>query len=741
MWRLAFVVGDPGPDRDSALDAILREAPTPVRRVDGDRGAFPVATRGTMVVEIESSVTLAQRVIRELLDAGLTVVIVTRSQDLAESFPQWSPRVVSSGPPIDYESIDFPDFDFEAGLPDADYADPGILPAEGIPAEELERWPTMGLPRPEATPEKPDLIPAVRRSRVVSVAVVDGAGRAATGGLPPELPFLVRVGIGAPRAGSILPPTTPPFPEELLGDPDEGWWLQAVLSRDGQVVQSGAIFLPRTGEGFVCSCTPGDRHRCTESDRSPWLSLSVIAPRSPGVQQLQLALHLGAAAIQAFEIEVAVGDGGPAPVGRAVFTLSKELAELDRFGDRAMSIRLGDLAEGRHYLVVNDAAGTRVGTELSDAQAGDAARSLRAVLFDRQLSETGGGWRSLYDDGFAKSEKDYVADLWAMARAGSSAYLGIFPDVDDRLTMRRALAAGSGPATIQVALAEGSRAVIPWQLVYDLPIQDGAGLCPSVHELGPAGAGPAGSGGVPDRCPHAAGHDQRHGVLCPYGFWGLAHVLEVPPSSGRMTLAAATSEARPAAVVVGLNAELAGADWDRQRAVLDRLGAASVVTTDVEALRDAVIGGADLLYLFCHGRRVTGAGSSSGGLALDFGRGGTLRPEDVSFWAELSPAVRWESRRPLVVLNGCYTGERLPETLTDFASAFVRSTGAAGVLATEVTMEQRLAAYAMSAFVAAWGSGGGVGAAMRQVRWQLLARGNVMGLAYSPYCDAGLRLP
>ena len=41
----------------------------------------------------------------------------------------------------------------------------------------------------------------------------------------------------------------------------------------------------------------------------------------------------------------------------------------------------------------------------------------------------------------------------------------------------------------------------------------------------------------------------------------------------------------------------------------------------------------------------------------------------------------------------------------------------------------------------ALGSGMSVGQTVRELRWELLVRGNVMGLAYSPYCDADLRIP
>jgi hypothetical protein len=97
----------------------------------------------------------------------------------------------------------------------------------------------------------------------------------------------------------------------------------------------------------------------------------------------------------------------------------------------------------------------------------------------------------------------------------------------------------------------------------------------------------------------------------------------------------------------------------------------------------------------------------------------------------LRPRVRWVERRPFVVLNGCHTGERLPETLTDLGSAFVESTGAAGALATEVALGRRLACHLMDVFIGAWARGDGIGAALRSMRWDLLRRGTVMGLAYS----------
>jgi hypothetical protein len=748
-WELAVVMGEPGAQREEAVARCLREARRPVVTVgDEERplrayGEYGVGGGGTIVAELAGEVERSFEVIGRLLAAGAAVLVVTvyRLPGVRARFSGRAVHTIGYGRPL---PVDADGYESQpvGGRPRGEPLPQGEPPEEQPPRGELPGDERPGDRAPWAEPgtggQYRDIpIGAPPVGRFVNVAVADGAGRQVSGAVPAGLPYLIQVGIGGRRAESILGGSSPAFPERFLSPADDGWWLQAVLSREGGPVAEGALFLPRTGDGFACGCTPGERHVCTEGDRAPWLDLAVLAPRAAGAEQLQLALYFGVAAVQAFEIDVAVGARGPAPSGRVVFTLSRDLAELDRFGGRAVSIRLGDLRAGRHYVVVNGAEGASVGSSIADAQAGEAARSLRAVLFDRQLTDASGRWESRYDADFGKSPGDFEADLRAMAQEGVRAYLAMFPNVGDRDALAAALAGGAGPAVVQVAQAEGSRAVVPWQLVYDLPILDGAPACRSVREFGPGSAAAV----VPGRCPYADGHDPALGTLCPFGFWGLAHVLEVPPSGGELTLAERTGADRPPTVVVALNETLAGRDWDGQRAVLDRLGTASVVTTSVAALRGAVAAGADLLYVFCHGRRVTGAGSAAGGLALDFGPGGMLTPEDVSFWASLSPRIRWVRRRPLVVLNGCYTGERLPETLTDFASAFVQSTGAAGVLATEVTMEQRLAAYSMSAFVTAWGAGRGVGEALREVRWQLLAKGNVMGLAYSPYCDADLRLP
>jgi len=61
------------------------------------------------------------------------------------------------------------------------------------------------------------------------------------------------------------------------------------------------------------------------------------------------------------------------------------------------------------------------------------------------------------------------------------------------------------------------------------------------------------------------------------------------------------------------------------------------------------------------------------------------------------------------------------------------------VIGTEITIEQGLGGWAMELFLSALRDQP-VGAAIRSMRWAMLARGNLIGLAYTPYCLAGLAI-
>jgi hypothetical protein len=198
------------------------------------------------------------------------------------------------------------------------------------------------------------------------------------------------------------------------------------------------------------------------------------------------------------------------------------------------------------------------------------------------------------------------------------------------------------------------------------------------------------------------------------------------------------------ATVVAASSTLSAKETTRHMEALAGLGGVELPPLErVVALRDRLgRSDMDVVYLYCHGGRDRPAGATAPDAVLELGPGrrDRFKPLDVSMWARSKWARdHWRSRQPVVVLNGCHTTEMLPDTLADFVVGFVAAR-AAGVIGTEVSLDQRFAGVAMELFLAALHAGAGVGQAMRHMRWELLSRGNVMGLAYSPYCAATLAL-
>jgi hypothetical protein len=145
----------------------------------------------------------------------------------------------------------------------------------------------------------------------------------------------------------------------------------------------------------------------------------------------------------------------------------------------------------------------------------------------------------------------------------------------------------------------------------------------------------------------------------------------------------------------------------------------------------------DVVYLYCHiiddpnwpDRQVP---------AIQLGAE-QVNGKDIRGWARYSRGHPWSRRHPLVILNGCGSAARPPGSLSNLVEAFTDGAGASGVIGTEITIEQGLGGWAMELFLSALRDRP-VGAAIRSMRWGMLAHGNLIGLAYTPYCLAGLAI-
>jgi hypothetical protein len=289
-----------------------------------------------------------------------------------------------------------------------------------------------------------------------------------------------------------------------------------------------------------------------------------------------------------------------------------------------------------------------------------------------------------------------------------------------------------------VSRIANSRFVFPWALVYDLALEPGNSgryvECRLLREWERA----ATLIDDAERCPFEAEHGALN-TICPFGFWGIRHVIEQPPSMlpGRRLPPDIPVARHPPRVVVALSLHL---DKELTASHLGRL--APVLQCDsLERVRDALAREIEIAYFYVHGRRVPIAGAEGRMAGLEIGEGETFEPAHLAAWrlAKIWPPGHWRETSPLVFINGCHTVEITPESLLNFVDSFMAA-NAAGVIGTEITLEQKLAGEAAELFFEHFRGNLSVGEALRRMRIQLLKKGNLLGLAYSAYCSADLRL-
>jgi hypothetical protein len=149
----------------------------------------------------------------------------------------------------------------------------------------------------------------------------------------------------------------------------------------------------------------------------------------------------------------------------------------------------------------------------------------------------------------------------------------------------------------------------------------------------------------------------------------------------------------------------------------------------------------DIVYFYCHCDYTEAAPAVGLKPYLRFDAAQAITPSVISTWARTGwPKPQLLARHPLVVINGCRTAERKSSSLTGFVDAFANRAGAAGVIGTEIPIDQAIASWAMGLFFDAVCQGATVGMALRHTRWAMFGRGNLMGFAYTPHCLANLTL-
>lgn len=291
------------------------------------------------------------------------------------------------------------------------------------------------------------------------------------------------------------------------------------------------------------------------------------------------------------------------------------------------------------------------------------------------------------------------------------------------------------PGQVQIASKQSARLVIPAAMIYDYPLDDGRpsaqySLCPTFQKALKDGQPLAETECFQGNCP-SHGQDT---VICPSGFWGFRHSLGLPVSIGEAPDAPAEIPVEgdvTLAVSVSTDPDLAlrplheqhlqalGFEWE----YADSRDGALEMLKQIEP---------EMVYFYCHG------GLQNGLPYLSLGEPGSERFTPSSLF---NKRIRWRKIRPLVFINGCHTTQLTPERALDLVTAFVATSHAAGVVGTEISIfEPIAAAFAEECFRRFLLEKETLGDAIRGTRLKLLQEGNPLGLVYIPYALPGLHL-
>lgn len=588
-----------------------------------------------------------------------------------------------------------------------------------------------------------------------------------------ETEYDLRIKIGRREAWDSEenpPPFVVPYESERS---DRGYWLDVIATSesDGFNVEKEryALFLPDEGESWVCGCERDVVHHCRESEREDSLYVRVTTPSAPGEAALRIGFYFKNNLLQSRLFTAWVAAEVPEGEDKGYksvtdYILTRSFTNVARFPPRTLNIFTNENPGGSHGLIA--VAGEHVRHNvLSETTTLALLRTGRENLRDTHLELTVPPKyhqttkeilvpaqyepRTKTIDGVtnAKTPTHFKNDLRTLAKFGSELWVALFSGRrDSRRVFRKLLAAQT---TIQFCRARKNREkddvpppILPWALVYDIDLlgddQSEWPFCQLLDNWSP---------GKPlidlevKKCPHDNGLNHRQNIICPFGFWGFKHILEHQPSWPDEQVAAIKLSDEKPDVAVGLSLQLDKPKDHVQelKARLSNRASITVADSKEDILKMLSTSDLEFVYLFCHGTRNKKPGEDVWLPCLTVGEGEPLTVADLMNWSDSLPDNHWMTS-PLVFINGCHTAELSPEALADFVNEFIDAK-AGGVIGTEVSLGQDLASEAALLFFShLLDNGGNVGFAMRRMRWDFLSKGNLMGVAYTPYCSADLHL-
>jgi hypothetical protein len=329
------------------------------------------------------------------------------------------------------------------------------------------------------------------------------------------------------------------------------------------------------------------------------------------------------------------------------------------------------------------------------------------------------------DEGYKwKTQGDMeLLNTWlpALADAGRRLYRAILPEnkgntlgEDRGETLRAAL----GPNTVIQVNPILGKVTIPWALLYERKIRysQRVRVCEQFVERDTDCTG----------CPFK--DDSK--VVCPHAFWGYRYAIEQLPAwtsnelPQPLALIRQIANDRPLSLNFNVCREFLL--WQEHLPKIEALGSVKMFEADeipaLELIWENDGATLDLIYFYCHGG--VEESSKQPYLALSGERIYSNFLEDFE--------QRWQ-HHPLVLLNGCGTGDYGPESYISLIDDF-RAAGASGVIGTECPVPEMFAEPYAIALLGRLFRGEPLGQAMLAVRRELLQKNlNPLGLVYSLY--------
>jgi hypothetical protein len=591
------------------------------------------------------------------------------------------------------------------------------------------------------------------------------------------------------------------FPETALPPRDDGWFVDVVffsddftsVETDGEefpfvdlpplsddvTAYAGRFHQPVAKARIWVPARSGRSFAMINGERSPVSGPASMAMRTPvriGPARGRLSLYCENNLLQSAIVKAEISEGWSAGwnIIEVDYVLSGDFADLGRHATRSLdekqypvgiSIAMNDDGNGSHRLMVaghGDLTVSRPYDPKASEKILQTARNKLKECFSVHDSichvpADENSRKSALDAENGKTLAEFKCDLFQLAWYGSDLFTHAFGQISSPNLvqyLQRLRAALKSRTVIQVARTSHAQYVYPWAMLYDIPlpnrgIQGKLRWCKVVDEEW----GRDGRRTIPmaDGCPYEDRPEHQQDMLCPYGFWGLKHHVEQPinvvgdggakdPALPR-SAASTVSFGKPLSFGLGVTRDVSLDAGALQRHIDAIRKLAACTPSDGADDWDEVqlmLAHPDIAYFLCHGEYDTQREAPYIGVGP---RGSDAKhrvyPSELLQWATTQQDF-WSDRQPLVFINGCHTANLAPGEILSFVSTFANF-GASAVIGTEISIRLPLAAEVAEKMLSRILGGEAVGAVMHSLRWELANKGNLLGLAYTPYCLSDLR--